>query len=189
LLKKTITYVTPFDVEETEDFYFHYSKGELAEMALSAPGGDLATQLRNLVAANDNALMIKTFRNVVLGSVGRREGNKFIKTDEIRSDFEHNGAYSELFMEIINDADKAANFINGVIPKDMMEEVTKAGLTQTQSTFNLGPVDKKEDTLPAWFRENREPTTRELQLMDKEELQLAFRQRTGKTLGGDTNDV
>jgi hypothetical protein len=190
VLKKTITYKTPFDEEETEDFYFHYSKGELAEMAFGAPGGDLMTQLRNL-GDDDNAMIIRTFRDFVLGSVGRRDGNKFIKTDKFRSEFEHNGAYSELFMEIINNADKAAEFVNGVIPKDMMEEATKAGLVdlpQTKIGFNLGPADEEEDKRPAWLRENREPTPRELQLMDKEELQLAFRHRTGQSLGS-TNDA
>ena len=39
MLKKTITYTDFDDNERTEDFYFHLSKAEIAEMELSENGG------------------------------------------------------------------------------------------------------------------------------------------------------
>lgn len=44
------------------------------------------------------------------------DGKRFEKSEEISKAFEQTEAYSELFMELVTDAEKAAAFINGIIP-------------------------------------------------------------------------
>ena len=45
------------------------------------------------------------------------DGKRFIKTPEIAEAFSQTEAYSVLFMELATNADSAAAFVNGIIPK------------------------------------------------------------------------
>ena len=54
----------------------------------------------------------------MLAAYGKKspDGRRFIKNNEIREEFTQTEAYSIIFMELATDADKAAEFINGIIP-------------------------------------------------------------------------
>ena len=41
----------------------------------------------------------------------------FVKKKELTDAFEQSCAYPELLVELINNAEEAANFINGIVPK------------------------------------------------------------------------
>jgi hypothetical protein len=126
MLKKTITY-TDFNGDEvSEDFFFHLSKAELVELELSYKGG-LQEAIKRIVAAEDGKAIIAEFKKIILGSYGQRsdDGRRFIKNQTLRDEFESTEAYSTLFMELVTDADKAAEFVRGVIPKDLVEETAK----------------------------------------------------------------
>lgn len=121
MLKKTITYTDYNGVELTEDFYFNLSKAEVMEMEMGTSGG-LAEMIQNIVAAQDAPAIIKIFKDLVLKAYGKKspDGKRFMKTDEhgrpLADKFKETEAYSELFMELATDADKAAEFVNGIIP-------------------------------------------------------------------------
>jgi len=126
LLKKTITYKDFNDEEVTEDFFFHLSKAELVELEMSHKGG-LSAALERIIAAEDNQSIIAEFKNIILSAYGKRseDGKRFIKTQELRDEFTSSEAYSTLFMELVTNTDAASEFINGVIPQDMVEEAKK----------------------------------------------------------------
>lgn len=126
MLKKTITYVDFNGDEVSEDFYFHMSKAELVELQMSHEGG-LEESLRRIVAAQDGKAIIAEFKNIILGSYGQRspDGRRFIKTQALRDEFESTEAYSTLFMELVTDAEKASEFVRGVMPQDLAEEAAK----------------------------------------------------------------
>ena len=44
------------------------------------------------------------------------DGRRFIKSQELSDEFAQTEAYSELFMELAQDAEKAAEFVNGIVP-------------------------------------------------------------------------
>lgn len=117
MLKKTITYTDYDGNERTEDFYFNLSKAEIAEMELSINGG-LTQLLEKIVKEQDNAKLVSYFKDLILRSYGEKslDGKRFVKNDELREAFAQTEAYSELFMELASDADKAAAFVNGVTP-------------------------------------------------------------------------
>lgn len=126
MLKKTISY-TDFNGDDvSEDFYFHLSKAELVELELSYKGG-LEAAIKRIVEAEDGKAIIGEFKKIILSSYGQRseDGKRFIKNQTLRDEFESTEAYSTLFMELVTDADKAAEFVRGVIPKDLVEETTK----------------------------------------------------------------
>lgn len=131
MLKKSITYTDYNGVERTEDFYFNLSKAELSEMELSVNGG-MTEMLKQIINSNDNAEIVKIFKTMILKSYGEKsvDGKRFIKSDEAREAFEQTEAYSELFMELLGDEDKAIEFVNGIIPQDV-EQKLKEQATET----------------------------------------------------------
>lgn len=117
MLKKTITYVDYDGNERTEDFYFNLSKAECAEMEHSADGG-LSRVIEKLVSTKDMKRIIEIFKEIVLRAYGEKspDGKRFIKTPELREAFTQTEAYSILFMELAQDANAAAVFVNGIVP-------------------------------------------------------------------------
>lgn len=122
MLKQTVTY-TDFNGEEvTEDLYFHLSEAELVEMELSHEEG-LSTALQRIIDTEDGKEIIKEFKAILLGSFGKKspDGKRFVKNAQIREEFESSEAYSTFFMSLVTDAGVASDFINGVMPRKLVE--------------------------------------------------------------------
>lgn len=117
MLKKTITYTDYNGSERTEDFYFNLTKAEVMEMEMSTTGG-LTEMINRIVAAQDAPTIIAIFKKLILKAYGEKspDGKRFVKSEEISAAFSQTEAYSQLFMELATDADKAADFVNGIIP-------------------------------------------------------------------------
>jgi hypothetical protein len=118
MLKKTIKY-TDFDGNErTEDFYFNFTKAEVAELELSKEGGLIKT-IERITAAQNNREIVAIFKELILKAYGEKspDGRRFVKNQELRDSFEQTEAYSELFIELSSDANIASEFLKGIIPK------------------------------------------------------------------------
>ena len=117
MYKKKITYKDYNGTERTEDFYFNLTKAELMEMEMSTNGG-MAELINRVTAAQDAPAIIKIFKELILKAYGEKslDGKRFIKSEELATAFAQTEAYSELFMELATDADKAAEFVNGIVP-------------------------------------------------------------------------
>lgn len=116
MIRKTFTY-TDFDGNPVEDeYFFHLSKAELMEMELSAYGG-LEMLIKRLIEEKNSEEIVKIFKRIILSSVGQKsyDGKRFIKNEEIRTNFYQTEAYSQLFCDLIQNPDHANEFINGVI--------------------------------------------------------------------------
>lgn len=124
MLKRTETF-TDFDGNtRTEDFYFNLTKAELTEMQMSEVGG-LEKRLKGIIMAQDGVRIMSFFKDILLKSYGVKsaDGRRFIKNDEVRKEFEETEAYSQIFMDLVTDANKMADFIKAVIPSDLSEQV------------------------------------------------------------------
>lgn len=126
MIKKTITYTDYNDVERTEDFYFNLSKAEITEMQLSTVGG-LSEMLKQIVATQDVPSLIKFFKELIIKSYGQKsaDGRKMIKNPELVEDFVQTEAFSTLYMELATDADAASAFVNGIVPKDLRQQISE----------------------------------------------------------------
>ena len=124
MLKKTIKYTDYNGVEREEDFYFNLSKAELMEMELGTTGG-LTGMIEKIIATKDTPSIIKLFKQLVLQAYGEKsaDGKRFIKSEELRESFMQTEAYSILFMELALNATAAGDFVNGIIPRDLAEQV------------------------------------------------------------------
>ena len=130
MLKKTITYTDYNGNERTEDFFFHLTKAEIMEMEMSTTGG-LAEMIQKVVATQDTPAIIKIFKELVLNAYGEKspDGKRFIKSKELSTAFSQTEAYSILFMELATDADKAAKFVNGIVPDDVKQDTNQITAT------------------------------------------------------------
>lgn len=115
----TKTYDDYNGTEVTKTFYFNLNKAEVAEMELTTEGG-LAERLDKIIKAQDTPAVIREFKKLILASYGEKsdDGQRFMKSEEISKNFEATPAYEILFMELISDEEKAAAFINSIVPQD-----------------------------------------------------------------------
>lgn len=123
MLKRSVTY-TDFNGDEvTEVLYFHLTKPELIEMEVESSGG-LSTMLQRISENGDRKAIVAEFKKIVLTAYGEKsdDGKIFRKSDTIRENFASSAAYSQLFMELATDETAAAEFINGVMPKDLLTQ-------------------------------------------------------------------
>ena len=141
MLKLTRTY-TDFDgTQRTEDLYFNFTKAELVEMRFSVNGG-MEKQLQQMLNNQDGNEIVQTIKRFILDSYGEKslDGKHFVKTPEIRAAFEQTQVFSDLFVELLTDSNKAANFINGLIPDDLKtayaEEISKKNLMEQANATN-----------------------------------------------------
>ena len=131
MIKRTMTYTDFNGNERTEDFYFNLTKAEVMEMEMSTKGG-LAEMIQRIIAAQDQPAIIKVFKDLIIKAYGVKspDGKRFMKKQEYVDEFVETTAFSDLFMELATDADKAAEFINGVVPADMAKQIEAQGKKQ-----------------------------------------------------------
>lgn len=118
MIKWPITYTDYNDEEQTEDFYFNLNKAEIMEMDLEANGA-YAQYLQRIVDKRDGKLIGEEFKRLILKSYGVKsdDGRRFIKSQQLREEFEQTEAYSELFMELATSPEKCEKFVQGIMPK------------------------------------------------------------------------
>lgn len=124
MIKKTIKYEDYNGVEREEDFYFNLNKAEVMEMQLNQDGG-LAEKIQEIVKAKDVPSIIKMFKELLLKSYGKKsdDGRLFIKNEKLREEFEQSPAFPEIYIELATDADKASEFVNGIIPAQLKQQI------------------------------------------------------------------
>ena len=117
MLKRTFTYTDYDGVVRTEDGYFNLSQAEVAEMELTFEGG-LAKYLNKIAEAKDGKAIMEKFKWLILKAYGEKspDGRRFMKSEEISKAFEETEMYNILYMELITDAKKAADFVAAILP-------------------------------------------------------------------------
>lgn len=133
MLKQDITYENFDGQEVTETFYFSFTKLEMLEQDLKLDG--VENLIKELEKTEDAKKAYYLFKDLVLDTVGKKspDGNRFVKTPELRADFEASPAMSELIIGFIQDASAGAKFIEGVLPQKMVAEV-KAEMKKNPSS-------------------------------------------------------
>ena len=120
MLQKTIKYEDYLGKERTETFFFNLTKAEILEMEVSKEGG-LSEYLTKIVSTNKPGEVMAVFKEIVMKAYGEIDpgGNRFVKGENmaLAKAFIETEAYSELIMELATDADAAANFVKGIMPK------------------------------------------------------------------------
>jgi len=175
MFKKTITFTDFNGDTQTKDFYFHLSKAELA--AMGAGGDAMMSRIQRIIDAKDGLAILEEYRNLIRLACGVRseDGQRFIKTPETQSDLLDSPAFDELLMELFTTTTAATEFIEQLVPKKMLKEMTA---TAEKAIDPFVETDRRthssDDNRPAWLKEGRTPTHADLVKMTPEQLREVF---------------
>lgn len=179
MIKKTITYEDFNGVEQTEDFWFHLSKLEVAELELLAETS-MEAKIKQIIESKDTREIYKMFKQIIVDAYGKKtpDGKRFIKDSDTKLELTTSPALDELIMEFIQNPDSAATFIRGIIPKSMQsdfdEEAQKQNIQLPEPAPTAPPV-VEEVTPTETLTEGK--TDAELLKMDAKDMSLAQLQR------------
>lgn len=126
MITKEITYTDYNGQERTEKYQFNFTNAELTEMELSVNGG-LSAMMERIKETDDRPELMRIFKELILKAYGVKsvDGKRFVKSDELRTEFSQTEAYSELYMELVTNTESAITFFNGLIPNDIKAAVDK----------------------------------------------------------------
>ena len=148
MLKRTITFENYDGETVTEVHYFNLSKPELVTMQVEDNVG-YAKILQAIVDTNNNEQLVERFKEIILMTYGEKseDGRRFVKSQELRDEFAQTEAYNTLFMELVTDDKAAITFINGVLPKDLQNQITQEAL-ETKTAEMLGTKSPQTPPTP-----------------------------------------
>ena len=133
MIKKTIKYEDYNGNEREEEFYFNLSNAELTKMELGVEGG-LSERLKKVLATKDTPQILKVFEEIINKAYGVKsdDGKRFIKSKELLEEFTQTEAYSQLFVELATNENAAQEFILGILPKKLSDEVKKQNVVVSE---------------------------------------------------------
>ena len=136
MLTREASYTDYNGVNRKEILYFNLEPAELMEMELGTTGG-LTQMINRVIAAQDNATLVRIFKELILKAYGEKsdDGKRLVKSEAISTAFSQTRAYSDLFMELVTDAEKAAACVNGIVP----EEIAEKAKEQQEQTVPMLP--------------------------------------------------
>lgn len=126
MYSKKIKYTNYNGEEREQKFYFNLNKAELLEMELVTPGG-YENYINRIIETRDQKTLVEIFKELLLKSYGVKsdDGEKFIKNDRLREEFESTEAFSELYFELATNTEAATAFVNGIIPAALQADVKR----------------------------------------------------------------
>lgn len=151
MLQKTIKFEDYNGDQVTKDFWFHMNKADIAEFKYRKDGSDMVDVISRIMTNENIRGVLDILKEIARSAVGRKseDGSRFIKDDEARSELFDTDAYSELMYELLSNPDYAAEFIQGILPKDVAKQVE-----QTKNENDIHNMSKEE--IAAKMRELQE---------------------------------
>ena len=144
MLCKKIKYTDYNGVEREEEFWFHLSKAEIMKWLTTNGAYTIDAVLKKMIETENVKDMVGEFEFLIQTAYGEKsmDGKRFIKSPEVKANFIESEAYSVLFMELVGDAKKAADFFNGIIPSDLAAEVDKI-MKENPEALTTGEIANK----------------------------------------------
>lgn len=140
MFSRTFNYTGYDGLPHQDTWWFNLSEAELYKMELGSVGG-MQGVMNKLLRQDEPGKIVDMFENLILSAVGERsvDGRKFIKNEEIRQDFFQSKAYSDMFVEMVKDSSKLAEFLRGAIPEEVAAALDKAEKEQAETKEPVSP--------------------------------------------------
>lgn len=127
---KKIKYTNFAGETREEEFFFHMSKTDIVQWQYSVNGG-IDELFRKVINENDQSSLISLVTDLIHRAYGEKsvDGKRFEKKrngHDLADDFEQTAAYDVLFMELISSSEAASEFINGIMPPDLVAQIDAA---------------------------------------------------------------
>lgn len=142
MIRREITYKDFNGTKKKAVLYFHVTKTELTSMVASGIADPDA--IRDVIDSKDKKRMYEMMNNFVLGSYGIKseDGEQFVKSKEVREAFLYSAAYDAFMTDLMSSDKKASDFVRGVFPVEVMEEIIKEmNKKDTEETADKQIVD------------------------------------------------
>jgi len=128
MIVKTIEWENLLGQKESGQFYFSISKGELVKMQMAAIDQrteSFTDKLEKIGRNLQGKALIEVIDELIDTSYGIRttDQKNFIKDPKDLAQFKSTDAYSELIVELCTNSELCAEFINGVVPAKVREQV------------------------------------------------------------------
>ena len=139
---KRVFNFTDFDGNQrTEEAFFNLTEAEVMMWVTTNKEYTLDKLILELTRVGDVRRLMEIFEDLILRSYGRKsmDGRRFIKSAELSEEFKQTEMYSKLFMELVNDSAKSAEFVNAILPKNLSQDIDK--------------ILKEKDKLPVTMQE------------------------------------
>lgn len=197
MLKRSITFDDFEGNSVTEVHYFNLNKLEAGKLVHFE---DIENKILKATASEDAQQAFELFETIILRCYGIKEDNTiFIKSEEATNRFRQSLAFEALVMELLENPDLGAQFIEQVLPQKLVQEAKKnppinageATVSPIRKVQDTPPLEQytppaepepESDDRPLYMRELRLPTDKEIREMDK--AQLAEAMKWKNQLGG-----
>lgn len=139
MITRTVTYTDYDGNTRKEKLYFNLTQFEATEIAVELPDGvteelknedgdDQTTVAVHLIEKLGNKGVMDFIKKMVLKSYGVKspDGRRFIKSEELTTEFTQTPAFSEFMIKLMTDDNEASSFINGVIPAELAAKIATA---------------------------------------------------------------
>ena len=147
MLKKNVTYKDFDGNPVTEEFCFHMMESDFIDLDFKyEPYGGLRKYLTDLIKEiqnNENAPkrpMYEFLKEVISLSVGKRNGNRFDRSQDAKDRFFQTGAYSKFIIDMLDDPNGITEFFNAITP-DVSEDRRQAAIKELEASGVKIPED------------------------------------------------
>lgn len=127
MYKKEFTFIDFFGKERTETHYFNLTESEVTKWLTTEGDYTLDKVLERMMEKNNSKDLVQFIEDLICRSYGEisLDGRKFEKSEKILSDFKGTKAYSDLFMELISDGKASSEFVMGIMPDSLEDQIKK----------------------------------------------------------------
>ena len=135
MITRTIPYTYYNGIQRKEKFYFDLTQFEATEIAVELPDGIIEELSEDGTNQQQTAIhlmeklgrkgVMDFIKKIVLKSYGVKstDGRRFIKSEELSTEFSQTPAFSAFMMKLMTDDKEASSFINGVIPAELAAQM------------------------------------------------------------------
>lgn len=150
MIKQHVSYEDYEGNKVEKDLWFHLNRSDLAKLSLNYEKG-LIEGLTELQKKGDKRAIAEFIDELLINAYGVRkpDSDVFLKTKEIREDFEYSLAHDEILMMLLGgDDDDIINFIVGIMPglsadkrAEVVEEVRAAQAAKNAPAMEEAKAD------------------------------------------------
>lgn len=134
MITRIVEYTDYDGNKRKEKFYFNLTQFEATEIAMEMPDGvieeieegeEQRVTAMHLTEKLGKKGVLDFIKNIVLKSYGVKspDGKRFIKSEELSTEFSQTPAFSSFMMRLMTDDMEASKFISGVIPAELAAQI------------------------------------------------------------------
>ena len=145
MIKKTITSEDFYGEERTKDYYFHMNQVEFTKLNGEIPGG-IEKRMQKIIEDKDEDALLRIIDLIVSRSYGEFDADDdFVKIGRtgrpLYEKFVNTDAYDNLIKELIQGENAVVEFLKGVMPKKIQDQLDEKIKEQTagENVVKLNP--------------------------------------------------